>query len=162
MAAYAPQTGATGPLDTSQTLALTVPVGGWLKVQGQTYASNLTTDANDQTSLDFRKAMESPGDSFETHAPDAVEQPSACLFTDKDYKGDVACFGLGGGNVPDNVKGKARSLSLHASATAWIFADHYNDTGGVQVTQSTSDLEQIARGIDQNFASAVQALWIVR
>ena len=160
--AYAPQTGATGPLDTSQTMALTMPAGGWLKVQGQTFASNLTAEANDQTSVEFRRLLETPGDGFETHVPDAVEQASVCLFTDKNYKGDVACFGLGGGDVPDNVKGKARSLSLHAGASAWLFADHYNDTGGVQVTQSASDLEQIARGLEQNFGSVVKAMWVVR
>ena len=158
---YMPQTGATGPLDTTDTLGISIPQAGWFKTQGQTFTANVTVDGADPSDGDFRAQMALAGP-FENHASDAIEPAAACLFADKDFQGDVACFGVGGGDVPDSIRNKARSLSLHAGATAWLFADHYNDAGAAQVTDSTANLEQIAYGLAQSFAGRIKALWVVR
>ena len=42
----------------------------------------------------------------------------------------------------------------------WIYAQHYNDTGGALINGNVVDLAQENYGTDDNFSKKVVALWV--
>ena len=86
--------------------------------------------------------------------------PAVCLFEQTDFKGDVACFGPGGGNLPAPVQNNTRPIQLHGGVSVWIYADYYGDLGGASITLDISDLANEVYGPDQStFSKRIVAMW---
>lgn len=89
-----------------------------------------------------------------------VDPPVVCLFSGTGFHGDVACFGLGGGALPLNVRGKAMSVSCHGGASVWLYVVAYGDAGGVEVRGDVDDLGKEAYGVQGGLGGRVSALWV--
>ncbi|KAI9893490.1 MAG: hypothetical protein M1814_006787 [Vezdaea aestivalis] len=88
-----------------------------------------------------------------------------CVYSDTQFKGDVRCFGPGGGELEGSLRAKAKSVSLHANVTAWIYADKYDDRGGAYLTTDVADLGELTYGNSETggqkgWQMRVVALWI--
>ncbi|KAI9678010.1 MAG: hypothetical protein M1817_005954 [Caeruleum heppii] len=155
--------------DSHKANSMVLPVNAslqfWLVVPGAfrqpptrkriTFAANQTAADKDFADKMKRGATTTfdvlvPGDS-----PTAV-----CLFSQADYKGDVACFGPGGGDLPENMKNKAQSIGVGGGASVWIYADEYADEGGVEVTSGIPDLKKEVYGNTDNYNQKIKAMWV--
>ena len=74
--------------------------------------------------------------------------------------GDVACYGIGSGPLPDNMLNQAKSLVPHGGVQFWIYAGAYGDAGGLQFGASVPDLSQVPYGTT-TFNQNIKALWVV-
>ncbi|KAI9670043.1 MAG: hypothetical protein M1817_004523 [Caeruleum heppii] len=117
--------------------------------------------ATNQTASDtgFADDMRKENGPFDIIVPG--DAPSAvCLFAKTKYKGDVVCYGPGGGEINGGMRGKAQSIAVHGSASAWIYAERYGDSGGVEVTSSIEDLTGQIYGSTGNFNQKIVAMWV--
>ena len=87
--------------------------------------------------------------------------PAVCLFSQPSYRGDVACFGLGAGDLPNKAQNQAQSLRVYGGVSAWLYAEAYNDRGAAEVAGDIADLTTEDYGPDGNFNRKIKALWVV-
>lgn len=100
---------------------------------------------------------------FTIIGPGDGPDPVCCLFSKPSFGGNVWCTGVGGGNVPPRWKDVAQSVSCHAGAQAYIYADHYNDLGGALITHNVEDLkEQLYDNKSKSFSKNLKAIWIFK
>ncbi|KAI9674491.1 MAG: hypothetical protein M1817_001829 [Caeruleum heppii] len=107
----------------------------------------------------FQKEMSRCPERFRVSVP-GPSVSAVCLFTESEFKGDVACFGPGGQDLPEPVQRKAQSIKLFGSASAWIYAERYGDSGGAEVTSSIMDLKGEIYGHRESFNKKIVALWV--
>ena len=86
--------------------------------------------------------------------------PGICLFTQKQYKGDVACYGLGATNLTDPIGTKVKSVNFKGGANVWIYSGKYGDLTGKFLNTDVADMEQVPDGSVFNFAGRVKAMWV--
>ena len=86
--------------------------------------------------------------------------PGICIYTEKNYDGDVECFGVGGGNLTGSIGSRAQSIRLIGSGVAWIYPFSYNDEFGQEILADTDDLTGVAYGTSSSFADNIKALWV--
>ena len=99
---------------------------------------------------------------FEFLAPNDGTDDVCCLFTEVNFGGNVLCMGVGGGDLPDMWKDKAKSASCHHGANMWIYADHYDDAGGAIIKGDVTDLASEPYGKDKDtFSERVKAAWVL-
>ena len=171
---YSSQTGSLG-FDSSKVDSLVIPPGAALSLtvpesKGRTSVTSLVPYhyTTNKTASDpmFHKNMAAiaavilGSKSFDiTVATTITTPPVACLFTQPQYLGDVACYGPGGGNVSSQVAGSAQSVTVLGGATVWMYAEFYGDDAGQSTTVSVPDLSIIPLG-DDNMSKKIVALWI--
>ena len=101
--------------------------------------------------------------SFTVTGPNDGPDPVCCLFEKASFGGNVWCAGLGGGDVPKEWKDKAKSVSCHAGAQVWIYAEKYGDAGGALISGNVDDLKNEVYGKDKkSFSGNVKAVWIAK
>jgi hypothetical protein len=99
---------------------------------------------------------------FHISAPNDGPDPVCCLFTEPSFGGDVWCVGVGGGDILPQWKDKPQSVSCHAGGQVWLYADHYNDEGGVLIRGNVEDLKDEPYGPDKgSFSKNVKAMWVL-
>lgn len=76
------------------------------------------------------------------------------------FHGDVACFGVGGGDLPANIKGRAMSVSCHGGVSVWLYVESYGDAGGVEVRGDVDDLGKEDYGVDGHLGNRVVSMWV--
>ena len=59
---------------------------------------------------------------FDVLIPNVRPPPVACLFTEPEFRGDVTCVGLGGGNMTQG-KLKVASVDILGGATVTLFPE---------------------------------------
>ena len=82
-----------------------------------------------------------------------------CLFTKKQYQGDMTCVGVGGGNMTEGA-GDMESVAIYGGATVTLYPHKYRDPGGPAFTASLPDVSEIVYGNNGNFQGIVKALWV--
>ena len=97
--------------------------------------------------------------SFEFTAPNDDNHLVCCMFMDPNFGGNVLCSGEGGGDVHPAFKDKAQSISCHPGAQAWVYQDHYGDTGGQPIKGDVLNLKDVAYG-EKDFKQNIKAWWI--
>ncbi|KAI9682124.1 MAG: hypothetical protein M1817_000178 [Caeruleum heppii] len=164
---YDIQTGGLG-FNSRLVNSLALPVGAMMRwttitavaprqgpqIQHLNYTTNHTS--SDET---FSSQMRNGGNSFDVLVSEPAPS-SVCLYTRPSFKGDVVCYGPGGSDLVEQVKRTARSMAIYGNATAWIYADHYGDRGGVEVTTSIADLRDTVYGNKDDFNQKIVALWV--
>ncbi|KAI9889731.1 MAG: hypothetical protein M1814_005030 [Vezdaea aestivalis] len=123
------------------------------------FFENITAGA----SSDFSKKMNLEANyknPFNVFVSPLFSKPGACLHSQKNFLGDVQCFGLGGTNLTGPVVAQTSSLSLRGNASAWVYGEKYGDLGGVQVTRDVADLATLPYGSERNFDKQIRAMWI--
>lgn len=83
--------------------------------------------------------------------------PAVCFYTKTQYQGDVFCMGPGGGAFSGSEVNVAQSVSVWGSATVWMYAASYGDTGGQKLTSSVPDLSSEPYGTFGSFLGKVVA-----
>lgn len=79
------------------------------------------------------------------------------------FRGNLWCTGVGGGDVPPAWKDISQSVSCHAGAQTYIYADHYNDLGGALITHNVEDLTgQLYDNNSKSFSKNLKAIWIFK
>ncbi|KAI9851360.1 MAG: hypothetical protein M1838_003916 [Thelocarpon superellum] len=84
---------------------------------------------------------------------------SVCLFTEVNFGGQYLCVSAGGGNVTDDIRNKAKSISINNGLRVYIFPDYYGALGERLLTSSQADLSAVALG-NGDFSERIGALWI--
>ncbi|KAI9825825.1 MAG: hypothetical protein M1832_000765 [Thelocarpon impressellum] len=127
----------------------------------RTYLDNRTDDG--ELASDMGRLSAQTQEHYVYHVFDALVPaagpPVVCLFTELNFRGDVACYGPGGGNLTGPIADRARSLAPHGGAMAWIYSQTYGDAGGQPVRQAIPDLSKEDNG-NENFDRRVKALWV--
>ncbi|KAI9676942.1 MAG: hypothetical protein M1817_006781 [Caeruleum heppii] len=164
---YDRQEGSMG-FDSRKVSSMTVPInasmhwttrpaysrGYYGKIAHHYYNTNRT-----EQDVHFHNQMKQTPASFDIIVPG--DPPSAiCLFGKANFKGDVACYGVGGQNLPVSIQRKAQSIGVFGKASVWIYAERYGDAGGAEVTTSISDLKAELYGSEANFNQKIVALWV--
>lgn len=99
---------------------------------------------------------------FHISAPNDGPDPVCCLFTEPSFGGNVWCAGVGGGDILPQWKDKPQSVSCHGGGQIWLYADHYNDAGGVLIRGNVADLKDEPYGTETgSFSKNVKALWVI-
>ncbi|KAI9676003.1 MAG: hypothetical protein M1817_000746 [Caeruleum heppii] len=124
------------------------------------YTTN-QTEANPGFASDVKRLGTHLAQQFTALVSTTLEPPAACLFTETNYLGGMACFGPGGGDLPEVARRKARSVKLHGNATVWLYAQSYGDAGGVHVEGSEEDLAAQPYGAEEDFEKKAVAIWVV-
>ncbi|KAI9673996.1 MAG: hypothetical protein M1817_002202 [Caeruleum heppii] len=88
------------------------------------------------------------------------DPPVACFFQGPSFRGEVACFGPGGGDLPEPLQKSVQSISAHGNTTVWLYAKHYGDEGGVSINTNVEDLTVLPYGSKDNFNKKTVAIWI--
>ena len=183
---YEAPSGSVGSVSSSTLATLTMPAGSslsfvslqqhskWALWDGDTYSASNYTSNQAGGDSDFTASMpdlshtsqspQSPGaDTFSAIlSPNTPDPLVVCLFTKANYLGDVSCYGPGSGNLTiPGAANSANSLLPHGGATAWIYAQSYNDNTAVQISNPVPDLSKVPLGNDGNFANAIKALWVI-
>ena len=83
-----------------------------------------------------------------------------CLFTQPEYRGKVACFGPGSGNVTSDMMDQAQSLIPHGGVIAWAYGIQYGDGASLYITDAIADLAAKPLGDTDTFSQAIKALWV--
>ncbi|MCJ1259542.1 hypothetical protein MMC24_007380 [Lignoscripta atroalba] len=174
---FDPQTGRFG-CDTTRTNAVTIPPaggsltvyiteglpGGPKKTHSNTWSESIPADANEGFGMAMDQISKEDGMSWgwmDVIVPDPG-LPGVCVYSDKEYKGDVACFGPGGGDLPSNVQNATQSIMLYGGVSAWVYTQDYGDSGGQRLTVNMPDLSEVTYGKgDSNFANDIVSMWIV-
>ncbi|KAI9827226.1 MAG: hypothetical protein M1832_005364 [Thelocarpon impressellum] len=165
---YQTQSGKLG-FNSSQANALTMPAGSWLSWRrnehgnGEGIVYNQTTNATaDQPEFarDMQlQALDATDKTFEVRVS-TPDPPMLCLFTERKWLGDAACYGVGSGNVSDEMRDQAQSVASHGGAQFWLYGRAYGDAGGVQYSMPIADLASVPNG-GYDFNKTVKAIWVV-
>ena len=100
---------------------------------------------------------------FEITGPNDGPDPVCCLFSLPSFNGNVWCAGVGGGDVLPQWKNEAQSVSCHAGANVWLYANSYGDIGGALVKGDVEDLKNQPYGNKKGtFSKKVKAMWILK
>ena len=67
---------------------------------------------------------------FTIEAPNGGPNLVCCLFSDVQFRDNVWCVGVGGGDTLPQWKNVAQSISCHAGGNVWLYAEEYGDAGG--------------------------------
>ncbi|MCJ1408688.1 hypothetical protein MMC19_002763 [Ptychographa xylographoides] len=118
------------------------------------------------TNFTFKRAFENinnaglfSAQNFIVNTPSAPYPPGACLFTDTDYNGDVACLSVGAAMLPANLQKVAKSISVLGNATVFVYSTAVNDKTQQLLPGSVPDLGGVPLG-DGGFSQNVAAMWI--
>ena len=128
-------------------------------ISGVSFTNNATDDQWFKAFM-YQQSQAATDNTFDVHVVSPSDPAVLCLFTLPKWMGDVACYGAGSGNVPDNMLNRAQSVVPHGGVQFWMYAGSYGDAGGVQYSNSISDLTQVPYGTG-NFNNKIKALWIV-
>ena len=155
--------------------ALTIPTGGKLTyayTQGGTGAgpggaasargaikeltASGTISKNDHDLIQLLRAKRG---TFNVTVPAKI--PSACLHFEENLGGATVCFGVGGWDLDPNLYAKkAKGISVHDGATAYIYAGTYGDQTGAVVQGDIPDLKQEVFG-DANWSGQIAAMAVI-
>ena len=121
-----------------------------------TFKSNQSTDKDAPFAQSMKKMQ---GLSFDVLAPSIKVPPVVCLYTKEEYKGDVICLGVGGGNLTQGG-GQVASVGILGGATVTLYPHAYGDPGGLAFTVSVPDVSTIPYGVNGSFEGLIQAVWV--
>lgn len=165
------QQGSLG-FNSSQAINLSMPSGSWVSYRAighnngvdrpQTITPMNITSATDNATFHasiYQQAADATDHTFDVHVA-GRDMPVLCLFTLPAFMGDVACYGPGSGNVPENMINRAQSVVPHGGVQFWMYAESYGDPGAVQYSSSIPDLSAVAYG-SGTFNQHLKALWII-
>ena len=96
---------------------------------------------------------------FDVLIPNVPPPPVACLFTEPEFRGDVTCVGLGGGNMTQG-KLKVASVDILGGATVTLFPNAYGDLGSQRFTVSVPDLALVPYGTNDVMTGHVAAVLV--
>ena len=118
----------------------------------------LDTYKSDMSGIDANRDGAS---TFKITAPNDGPNPVCCLFSEVSFGGNVWCAGVGGGDMLPQWKDQPQSVSCHGGGQVWLYADHYNDKGGVLIKGNVDDLKYEPYGANKgSFSKNVKAMWI--
>lgn len=96
-----------------------------------------------------------------TFAVNTPTQPDAvCFYQQPLGKGDFACFGPGGGDLPAGLKGKTRSIKAYGSASVEVFANEYGNSFAHIIDTYQDDLAQLPYDEKSSFADVAASIWV--
>ena len=123
-----------------------------------TYTTNQTA-TDTQFAADMANMLKHNRDNtFTVHVPS--DPDAACLYTQPRGRGDVACFGPGGGDLPAGLKGKVLSVKCLGRASVEMFANGYGDAFSHVVDTEEDDLSVVKTGGQVKFADVVASIWV--
>ena len=123
--------------------------------------SQFTTNQTSNAKSSFAQGMARMQKlSFDVLIPNVKPPPVACFYSQKNYKGDAMCYGLGGGNITDPALQNSASVGIVGGATVTMYPQYYGDTGGLAFTVSVSDVSSIPYGVNGSFDGTIKALWV--
>ena len=165
---YDKQAGGYG-FNSVKTMSATFPQGASINVRfieamtttWYTKSSTFNTNQTRNAKSSFAKAMYNmQALSFDVLIPDRPYPPMACLYTAKNFKGDVKCYGMGGGNLTDPAAATAQSVGILGGATVNLYPQYYGDTGGLAFTVSIGDTSSIPYGVNGSFDGNLKGMWV--
>lgn len=158
--------------NSSQATDLSMPSGSWVSYRAIGYKNGVNqpqtitpvniTSATDNATFHaaiYQQDADATDHTFDVHVA-GPDMPLLCLFTLPAFMGDVACYGPGSGNMPENMINRAQSVVPHGGVQFWMYAKSYGDPGAVQYSGSISDLSAVAYGTG-TFNQNLKALWII-
>ena len=89
-----------------------------------------------------------------------IEPDAVCFYEQPLGKGDFACFGPGGGDLPAALKGKARSVKAFGSASVEVFANGYGNSFSHIFDTYQDDLAQLPYDKQSSFADVAASIWV--
>ena len=140
------------------------PGGGTVRLQG--VQNHAYTTNQDRSNKDFIWAFThfNPKDKnhimeIQTSQP---EVPGACFFSETNQRGDVVCFGPGGGDLPPDARKKQLSMNVYGGATTSLYTGHYGDITQAKITHQIDDLDKVTETVGSNggYGNKVVAIWI--
>lgn len=123
------------------------------------FSTNQSATANPAFAADMRDmAKYHQGNTFTVHCPTPPD--AVCLYTQPYGRGDVACFGPGGGDLPQGLKGKARSVKAFGRASVEVFAYSYGNSFGKIFDTYEDDLASLPYNTSHTFADVAMSIWV--
>lgn len=95
---------------------------------------------------------------FTVHCPTPPD--AVCLYTQPYGKGDVACFGPGGGDLPPGLKGHALSVRAYGRASVEMFAGSYGNSFARIFDTYEDDLAGLRYNASLTFADVAMSIWV--
>ena len=100
-------------------------------------------------------------DRYNTFAVNIPTQPDAACFYQQLYgRGNFACFGPGGGDLPPGLKNNIKSVKAYGRASVEIFANNYGNRFAHIVDTYESDLSQLPYDKQTTFGDVAAAIWV--
>ena len=113
--------------------------------------------------VDFAKNMQdmikyNKDNTFTVNVP---TEPDAACFYQKPYgKGNFACFGPGGGDLPPGLKNNTRSIKAYGRTSVEIFALNYGNRFAHIIDTYVDDLAHLPYDAHSNIGNVASSIWI--
>ena len=123
-----------------------------------TYKTNQSVTDTD-FAMDMQNMIKYKKDNiFTVNVP--IEPDAACFYQQPFGKGDFACFGPGGGDLPAGLKGKIRSVKAFGRASVEVFAKSYGNSFAKIIDTYENDLAQLPYDKVSSFADVASSIWV--
>ena len=155
---YMPHNGDWGA-DITHADSLTMPLGAAIRWGKHHDIVDNATTADHWFHNEIRRFNSHKHDKLWISVPNRIPDV-VCLYAEVEYSGNSACFANGGDMLPPAMRNQAKSVAVHGNAVAWIYADHYGDTGGTRISTNVPDLSSVAYGNSGNFSQNAVAMWV--
>ena len=123
-----------------------------------TYTTNQTA-AQTSFASDMQNMIKYKKDNtFTVNVP--LEPDAACFYQQQSGFGDFACFGPGGGDLPDGLKGNVKSVKAYGRASVEIFAKGYGNSFAHIVDTYEDDLTGVPYDKQSSLADVAASIWV--
>ena len=127
--------------------------------QAIVFSTNQSATANPAVATDIRDMSKyHQGNIFTVHCPPPSD--AVYLYTQPYGRGDIACFGLGGGDLPQGLKGKARSVKVFGWASVEVFAYSYGNSFAKIFDTYEDDLASLPCNTSHTFVDVAVSIWL--
>lgn len=131
----------------------------------QTYVDHHVTYKTNQSATDINFADDMKNvikyEQDNTFTVNVSAEPDAVCFYQQSFgKGDFACFGPGGGDLPAALKGKSKSIKAFGRASVEVFANNYGNSFARIFDTFEDDLGQIPYDKHSTFAEVATSIWV--
>ena len=130
-----------------------------------TYIDHLVTYKTNQSAADTDFSMDMQNmikykkdNTFTVNVP--TEPDVACFYQQPMGKGDFACFGPGGGDLPAGLKGKTRSVKAFGRVSVEVFANNYGNSFAHIIDTYEDDLAGLPYDKQSSFADVAASIWV--